>query len=244
MHVSHYFDVLWLLCFKLDLRPTLPWPHTLCNSRRLQICILLAHSIHRVCFVIHYMISIYFLTEFRECFYLFARSGQITTLDELTVIMRSLGLSPTIQELINYLKKKGGKMSFADFLEVMHQHSKVENLPDEVIGAFKAADPQNTGLIPARQLRTLLQTWGEGLSVREVIILFLLFYVFIQTYNSNFIFFKRLTIFSVKLMLLVTIVWFAMQILSKLPVHLFRITIRSTNRQFIIHSKISLHLFY
>ncbi|XP_075147774.1 calmodulin-like protein 4 [Haematobia irritans] len=108
------------------------------------------------------------IDEFRECFYLFARSGQITTLDELTVIMRSLGLSPTIQELISYLKKKGGKMSFADFLEIMHQHSKVENLPDEVIGAFKAADTQNTGLIPARQLRTLLQTWGEGLSVREV----------------------------------------------------------------------------
>lgn len=99
---------------------------------------------------------------------MFARSGQISTLDELTVIMRSLGLSPTIQELINYLKKKGGKMSFADFLEVMHQHSKVENLPEEVIAAFKAADPQNTGVIPARQLRNLLQNWGEGLSNREV----------------------------------------------------------------------------
>uniref|UniRef100_A0A182PSR6 EF-hand domain-containing protein n=1 Tax=Anopheles epiroticus TaxID=199890 RepID=A0A182PSR6_9DIPT len=62
--------------------------------------------------------------EFRECFYLFARSGHITTLDELTVIMRSLGLSPTIQELTQYLKKKNGRMSFADFLEVMHQHSR------------------------------------------------------------------------------------------------------------------------
>lgn len=109
-----------------------------------------------------------FLLEFRECFYLFARSGQITTLDELTVIMRSLGLSPTIQELVGYLKKKNGKMSFADFLEIMHQHTKVENLPDEVIAAFKASDTHNTGLIPARQLRNLLQTWGEGLSVREV----------------------------------------------------------------------------
>ncbi|VVC98147.1 unnamed protein product [Leptidea sinapis] len=39
------------------------------------------------------------IDEFRECFYLFARSGQITSLDELTVVMRSLGMSPTIQEL-------------------------------------------------------------------------------------------------------------------------------------------------
>lgn len=110
-------------------------------------------------------------SEFRECFYLFARSGQISTLDELTVIMRSLGLSPTIQELTNYLKKKGGQMAFSDFLEIMHIHSKVENLPDEVVAAFKANDLQGKGNIPARQLRHLLQNWGEGLSVREVIIL-------------------------------------------------------------------------
>uniref|UniRef100_A0A182UP82 Myosin-2 essential light chain n=1 Tax=Anopheles merus TaxID=30066 RepID=A0A182UP82_ANOME len=108
------------------------------------------------------------IDEFRECFYLFARSGHITTLDELTVIMRSLGLSPTIQELTQYLKKKNGRMSFADFLEVMHQHSRVENLPDEVIQAFKAGDKTGRGTIPARQLRHLLQNWGEGLSFREV----------------------------------------------------------------------------
>lgn len=82
--------------------------------------------------------------------------------------MRSLGLSPTIQELTTYLKKKGGQMAFSDFLEVMHIHSKVENLPDEVVAAFKANDLQGKGNIPARQLRHLLQNWGEGLSVREV----------------------------------------------------------------------------
>ncbi|XP_075989986.1 calmodulin-like protein 4 [Anticarsia gemmatalis] len=108
------------------------------------------------------------IDEFRECFYLFARSGQITSLDELTVVMRSLGMSPTIQELAGYLKGKGGKMSFADFLEVMHIHSRAENLPTEVVNAFKAGDAEKNGVIPARQLRNLLQNWGEGLSAREV----------------------------------------------------------------------------
>ena len=122
------------------------------------------------------------ILEFRECFYLFARTGQISTLDELTVIMRSLGLSPTIQELTSYLKKKNGKMSFADFLDVMHQHTKVENLPDEVIAAFKAADTMNRGALSAKQLRHLLQNWGEGLSVREVLFfLFLFFYLKLST---------------------------------------------------------------
>jgi len=108
------------------------------------------------------------IDEFRECFYLFARSGTITNLDELTVIMRSLGLSPTINELTSYMKKKGGRLSFADFLEVMHQHSSVEKLPDEVLAAFKAGDLDKKGTISARHLRNILQNWGEGLTQREV----------------------------------------------------------------------------
>ncbi|XP_015513877.1 calmodulin-like protein 4 [Neodiprion virginianus] len=108
------------------------------------------------------------IDEFRECFYLFARSGQIKTLDELTIIMRSLGLSPTIAELNKYLKDKGGKMSFADFLEVMHHQTRQENLPKEVIEAFKAADTSRNGSIPARQLAHMLLHWGEKLSAKEV----------------------------------------------------------------------------
>lgn len=59
-------------------------------------------------------------------------------------------------------------MSFADFLEVMHVHSRVENLPEEIIAAFKAGDTDGKGLISARQLRNLLQNWGEKLSSKEV----------------------------------------------------------------------------
>merc|ERR1712198_301592 len=67
------------------------------------------------------------IDEFRECFYLYARSGQISTMDELTVVMRSLNMSPTIAELRAYMKSKNGRMSFADFLDIMHQHSTKEN---------------------------------------------------------------------------------------------------------------------
>lgn len=60
-----------------------------------------------------------FFLEFRECFYLFARSGQIRTLDELTIIMRSLGLSPTIAELNKYLKDKG-IILFIDYKNIVY----------------------------------------------------------------------------------------------------------------------------
>jgi len=46
-----------------------------------------------------------FFPEFRECFYLFAREGAINKLDELSVIMRSLGMSPTITELKKYFSE-------------------------------------------------------------------------------------------------------------------------------------------
>ncbi|CAD6216123.1 GSCOCG00004339001-RA-CDS [Cotesia congregata] len=108
------------------------------------------------------------IDEFRECFYLFAQDGQIKRLEELTIIMRSLGLSPTTAELSKYMKDKNGRMSFADFLEVMHLQTRVEDLPKEVNDAFKAADQSRSGLIPARQLAHNLLNWGEKLTNKEV----------------------------------------------------------------------------
>merc|ERR1712127_141239 len=108
------------------------------------------------------------IDEFRECFYLYARSGQITTMDELTVIMRSLGMSPTITELKNYMREKGGRLSFADFLEIMHSHSKKESIPKELLEAFRGMDPGRKGYIPAKDLWHILAKWGEKLSPREV----------------------------------------------------------------------------
>lgn len=58
-------------------------------------------------------------------------------------------------------------MSFADFLEVMHNQTRAEDLPKEVIEAFKAADTSRSGTIPARQLAHMLLHWGEKLSAKE-----------------------------------------------------------------------------
>lgn len=61
----------------------------------------------------------------------------------------------------------GGKMSFADFLEVMHLQTRAEDLPKEVIKAFQAADTSHNGTVPARQLAHMLLHWGEQLSSKE-----------------------------------------------------------------------------
>ena len=45
------------------------------------------------------------VAEFRDCFLLFARNKVVTNPDELTLIMRSLGFSPTIKEIDDYFAK-------------------------------------------------------------------------------------------------------------------------------------------
>ncbi|CAB4056757.1 CALM [Lepeophtheirus salmonis] len=85
------------------------------------------------------------IDEYRECFYLYSRSGLINTVDELGLIMRSLGMSPTLLELKEYMKaKNGGKMNFADFLEVVHKHSSKEDIPKEILDAFRDMDKLTT----------------------------------------------------------------------------------------------------
>lgn len=48
------------------------------------------------------------IDEFRDCFYLKTQpnSGHITSVEELKTIMRSLGMSPTEDELAQYFKEK------------------------------------------------------------------------------------------------------------------------------------------
>ena len=54
--------------------------------------------------IVHYRVS-----EFHDCFFLFAREKGVASTEELTIIMRSLGFSPTSTEIESYLHefKKG-----------------------------------------------------------------------------------------------------------------------------------------
>lgn len=64
------------------------------------------HIVYLIYYVgIIYKYFFYVFIEFRECFYLFAREGTINKLEELSIIMRSLGMSPTITELKKYFSE-------------------------------------------------------------------------------------------------------------------------------------------
>ena len=95
-------------------------------------------------------------------------------MNELAVIMRSLGMNPTKTELTNYMRQKNSKMAFSDFLEIMHSHTSVtsaETLPRELLQAFKNYDEKSKKMIPAKDLRRILTRWGEHLSPKEGMLL-------------------------------------------------------------------------
>jgi calmodulin len=116
-----------------------------------------------------------FFTEFRDCFSLYARNGYIDTMETLMVIMRSLRTSPTPPELKTYMKN--GKISFADFLEVMHAHTIKEKSSKDIQAAFRAADTNGRGVISYKELHHILCGWGEKLSTKEGIFIYLPFFI-------------------------------------------------------------------
>ena len=76
-------------------------------------------------------------------------------------------MSPTLTEMKEYLKSKNGKISFADFLEVMHTHSLKENPSKDIDAAFMASNPNKSRTISEKQLRHILKNTGEKLSTKE-----------------------------------------------------------------------------
>jgi Ca2+-binding EF-hand superfamily protein len=73
---------------------------------------------------------------------------------------------------VSIIELKGGKLSFADFLDVMHSHSVKEKVPKEIIEAFRASDWNRTGQIASRDLKHILCRWGEALDHKELELLF------------------------------------------------------------------------
>jgi len=107
---------------------------------------------------------------FRECYFLYAHSGVITSESELLYIIRSLGYSPTINEGKRYFgeAQREGRVDFPSFLEVLHRHAQSERLKDDIVAALQAADRKRTGFITVKELKQILCGFGEKMTAKEV----------------------------------------------------------------------------
>ena len=65
----------------------------------------------------------------------------------------------------HFYSKKGGKVKFEDFLQIMYKHQ--EDPLKEILEAFRVSDTQNRGFIMANEFRHIMTRFGERLSDKE-----------------------------------------------------------------------------
>jgi Ca2+-binding EF-hand superfamily protein len=96
------------------------------------------------------------------------------TLKELKSVMKSLGLSPTndeLKEMISSVDHNGdNEIDFDEFLILMRSRGgkKTRNPEQELIDAFKVFDTDNSGSIDKHELKSLMDSLGQKLSSEEL----------------------------------------------------------------------------
>ncbi|KHN85551.1 Calmodulin-like protein, partial [Toxocara canis] len=112
------------------------------------------------------------LQEFAQAFKMFDKDGNGTmNIKELGVAMRTLGLNPTEEELLNMVNEYdvdgNGKIDFFEFCKMMKEMNK-ETDQELIRLAFKVFDKDGNGYITAQEFKHFMTTMGEKFSEEEV----------------------------------------------------------------------------
>ncbi|CAJ0932838.1 unnamed protein product, partial [Mesorhabditis belari] len=112
------------------------------------------------------------LQEFAQAFKMFDKDGNGTmNIKELGVAMRTLGLNPTEEELLNMVNEYdvdgNGKIDFGEFCKMMKEMNK-ETDQELIRLAFKVFDKDGNGYITAQEFKHFMTTMGERFTEEEV----------------------------------------------------------------------------
>jgi len=111
------------------------------------------------------------IAEFKEAFRLFDRDGNGNiTIQELETVMRSLGQTPSKEELDVMIKEVdsdgNGEIDFNEFLDMMA--SKMTSTEDEIRQCFQVFDKNQDAFIDAGELQQVMETLNEKLTQKEL----------------------------------------------------------------------------
>uniref|UniRef100_A0A0K2U3X1 EF-hand domain-containing protein n=1 Tax=Lepeophtheirus salmonis TaxID=72036 RepID=A0A0K2U3X1_LEPSM len=113
------------------------------------------------------------IEEFREAFGLFDRRRDGTMLiKDLVQLLRSLGQSPTKEEIDEYISSMDdgtGMIDFPEFLSLVAKREK-ESVEDEneLKEAFRVFDKEGNGSLTRGELEYAMRNLGEGMDEEEV----------------------------------------------------------------------------
>lgn len=113
------------------------------------------------------------IEDFREVFQLFDRNGDGTIdVKELSVVMKSLGQSPTDQELKDMVNSvdvdASASVDFEEFLQMISKKLASVDVQEEIKDAFREFDRDGNGVISRDELRIAITTMGEKVDEREI----------------------------------------------------------------------------
>ena len=113
------------------------------------------------------------IAEIKETFSLFDKGSVGTiSLEEMGIIVRSLGQTPTQAEL-EIMKNEAdpdgtGRVDYPEFLSVFAKYQKEPISEQEIMSTFQELDEPDNGVITMKRLKHLLCTFGEILTEEEI----------------------------------------------------------------------------
>lgn len=111
--------------------------------------------------------------DIKEAFDLFDTEGTgVIDIKELKVAIRALGFEPKkedIKKMVADVDKEGtGKISYADFLQLMTMKMTEKDSNEEILKAFRLFDDDDTGTISFKNLKRVAKELGENLTDEEL----------------------------------------------------------------------------
>lgn len=113
------------------------------------------------------------IAEIKETFSLFDKNGTGTiSLDEMAIIIRALGQTPTEAEIENMKREadptRTDRVDYPEFLSIFAKYQKEAISETEILSAFEELDERKKGVISLKRLRHLMATCGENLTDEEI----------------------------------------------------------------------------